>query len=684
MAAYRLSPQADGLAAVSRATPVYLDAGENLLHRHLGETDASLRMPMYGLFEALALDHAGPHARAAGLYVVICLQLALVFALVLLLGSVPGAFLAVCAFALLRYGEWTTDASLQPFFAVLVTFAAAAAAWRAAQPSPRRSLLVGAAIGASLLCRSSLVFLPPFLAVGAWLSEGRPSLRRWAPLLGGLVLVPYLFLLPWIGMNAVIHRSFIPLESESRDSNIAMGAEGVVTGMYGEWRAALDEPPPQDGVAAWAVHRVITHPLDYAKAVVARFLFVAGQHPVLYALGLLALAVSWAFPADRAVALCVAYFLGIHCLMTVIPIYFIPLLPLLVAAAAAALARRIPGQGATAGKNARRVGGRLLVACAIPILAWTAFVVFVLIRYAAMGSIERLTDRGILDTEVAAHPEDPWLRMERAKMEMQSDRAGAVADLTAALAARPGDAAIAGRLAWARFLGGDAEPLLALTHPDGAADIDEFEALKVLALLRVRGRPAALAQYALARERYVQSSGTFTQETKREIDATVRVHAAREAAFDGFLASVATRWRSPAEAATAIAELSALRPDSRTLAHEHALALHGAGRDAEAATLLTRLARGVPDDASAWKDLGVCEYALHRSADARRDLEKAVALEPGLLSAAVSLGYLESATGRCPAARDAYRRALAARPVEGEEWLRPVVAEALSKLTCAD
>ncbi|MBI3566564.1 MAG: tetratricopeptide repeat protein [Elusimicrobia bacterium] len=683
LALFRLGPQADGLPRVSRATPVYLDAGENLLHRHLGETAVNLRLPMYGVFEALALDHAGPRARAAAVYAVALLQLALVAALGLLLGSPLGALGAAAAYALLRYGAFTEAASLQPFYAVPVTLASAAAVRHARRPTPARAVFAGAAVGASLLCRSALVFLPPLLAAWDWRRSGSAPAGVRRARLFGLLVVPYLFLLPWIGMNAVVARRFVPLEAESRDSNVAMGALGVVTGVYGEWRAPLDETPPADGVALWAARRALARPGRYARACAARLVFVVGRHPALYAAAAAALALSRAFPPFQAAALFAAYFLGIHCLMTVIPIYFIPLLPLLTAAAAAGAGRLLAPPALDEDAPSYRAGVLLLRAAAVPVFAFALFVSVLLVRYATAGSLERLSDPAALDAEVERFPRDPWLRLERAKAALASDPAAAARDLTAAAGLRPGDAAVAGRLAWARWLTGDPGPLLALPPPDGAAYADEFEALKVPAALAARGRAAALAQYRLARDRFVHASGTWREETPEEAEVTLRVHAARDAAFDRFLAEVATRWRTPADAAAVLRGLSALRPDGAALRHARAVSLHAAGRDAEALPLLRALARG-GGGAEAWKDLGVCEFSLGRRDDARRDLERALALDPALVSAALSLGYVESAAGRCPAARAAYRRALATDPSGPEAGLLPLVTDALTKLPCRD
>jgi len=687
LALIRFDAQVAGLERVSRATPVYLDAGENILHRHLGETLASLRMPLYGVWEALLLDHFSYAARAGAMYAAILAQLALVFALGLLLGSAPGAFAGAAAYALLRYGAYSENASLEPFFAIFVTLAAAAAAWRANRPTPARSAFVGAAVGASLLCRSSLVFFPPWLAAWDWLAAGRPPLKRWWPHLAGLCLVPYLFLLPWIGMNWTIQRRFIPLESESRDSNVAMGAAGLVTGLYGEWREALDQPPPADGstsVVLWAAGRVLRHPLRYARACLERLAFAAGRHPGLYAAAFLALALSLGLPPFRAVAAFAAYFLGIHSLMTVIPIYFIPLLPALVAAAAAGAGRLLRKPDLDENSPGYRGGVAVIKTVFAAALALSLFTAGLLARYARAGSLERLSDPANLDREIERHPRDPWLRAERAKGEMASDRAAAERDLTAALDARPGDPALTGLLAWTKLLRGDPAPLLALDSLHGAGDVNEFDTLKVVARLAAGDRAGALAQYDAAGVHDARSARVWREESLQESMAVLRLRTAHYAKFDGVLAEIATRHRSPAESAAVLASLVSLKPRSRALRRALALSLHESKEDARALSILEKLTREDPGDAPAWKDRGVCEFALGRVAAARRDLARALALEPGLLSASLSLGYVEAAAGNCAAARAVYRRALDSAADEAEIGLRPLLTDALSKPDCRD
>src|SRR5205814_215748 len=93
---------------------------------------------------------------------------------------------------------------------------------------------------------------------------------------------------------------------------------------------------------AWAAREVARHPVRYFVSVAARVVYAASFHPWYFVAALTAL---WIFRRDRRfrmMGLFIAYFLGIHCTMSLDSSYLIPLWPLVLAAAGAGLGRALP------------------------------------------------------------------------------------------------------------------------------------------------------------------------------------------------------------------------------------------------------------------------------------------------------------------------------------------------------
>ncbi|HEX4047917.1 MAG TPA: tetratricopeptide repeat protein, partial [Elusimicrobiota bacterium] len=427
--------------------------GEQLLHGlvrpHAG---VSWTMPLNTVWMALASGGGG--AAASALWVLPSLLLPLLlFALGWLLGSAPGALLAALTFAwipgLMEIGNYAQSA-----YAVFVLLAAGLLVWRARRPGPGRDLAAGLAIGASLLFRSALAFFPPLLFAVEWLAAPRAA-KPGRAAFAALVLVPYLFLLPWLAANRATEHRWIPFEDHRADMNVALGALGVVPNAEGEWRQMLPDPPDfsaSGSVWLWAARESLRHPLRTARGYGARLAYVFSFEPLLFLALLAAAAAFWRSKEYRALLTLIAYFVGIHCFMTISRSYMTPLWPLAAAAAAARL--RWPPRLERGGENAgdRAAAGLLLGCLAAALLACAAVLALVAAypRRAARRPADAVED---YEAALAASPGDAWL-MTRLGHQLlkRGETARASALLERAAELRPGDdEATLGR-AWAETL----------------------------------------------------------------------------------------------------------------------------------------------------------------------------------------------------------------------------------------
>ncbi len=243
-------------------------------------------------------------------------------------GSLIGA-LSVTAVLMLRiwvfhpYARYDVYAFYSPFILAVAGFIV----YRARGSSIWRTLLLSFAIGISLLFRSPLVFFPPVLAVYDWFrsqSAMREKLRN--TLL--IVIVPYLFLIPWVRLNWIMHHQWIPFEYGEADSNIVSGALGYVSDVDVYWLRLIKpggnipDPSQSSVVIQWAIKTVLRHPKRYVIAYCKRLIFAFSLHPWLWALAIITFGVCWGDLAVEEVFLLSIYFVLIHCFMSVQGTYF--------------------------------------------------------------------------------------------------------------------------------------------------------------------------------------------------------------------------------------------------------------------------------------------------------------------------------------------------------------------------
>jgi hypothetical protein len=226
----------------------YYEQGVNWLSRGVlsfGLTNSDPRLwrgPIYPAFLALCeapfRDPWASHPRLA-----LALLSALGAGFALWLGGRLGGRLAGWAAALLLAfdAEQIVSAAtlnVHAFYGLALLGAAGAAALWAEDPSPARGLLLGAALGASLLVRST-----HFLAVPLVLALAPPRRAVW-PLVA-LVVV----LLPWTARNALQLRVFQPLDAYSGAVNLYAASRGEAASSLVETAvSAADRQDP--GLAA--------------------------------------------------------------------------------------------------------------------------------------------------------------------------------------------------------------------------------------------------------------------------------------------------------------------------------------------------------------------------------------------------------------------------------------------------
>jgi len=367
-----------------------------------------------------------------------------------------------------------------------------------------------------------------------------------------------------------------------------------------------------------------------------------------------------------------AYFVGIHCLMAVVPAYFIPILPLLVVSSAAWAARVLTEGRPEAEPWAGRLAATLMGVVFVPCLAFSGYGVRRMQVYSREGSRDPSVAEANLLRESAVFPEDGWLLVESAKVRLRAgDRRAAVEALSKAVRLRPADRRARSLLGWALMLEGEPGLLLAL-EPEDRPVPPEIEVLKALVLIERGETSRARGMWEAARARWMQDSGLWREGTPEESQAARRLLAAQEASFPGFAVSVAFRYRSPrqregaasaldrlargdAAIAAAVVEkgleegdarlvrsrlsrLGRLTPEGRASLHRLALALQSRTGDYRLAlAVLERLAREGDPSAPLLTDKGVALFQLGRRKEAEREMREALRLAPGFLPAAVSL-----------------------------------------------
>ncbi|MBI4676951.1 MAG: tetratricopeptide repeat protein [Elusimicrobia bacterium] len=399
-----------------------LAIGESLLHG-FGSKDISYSMPMQSVLCA-AVRHVPAGSQPACVLALWSAALLLAFTLGCLLHSpLAGGLSALAASRLIVPGlEYD---NVYPLFVLLV---ANVLVWAGRGPGLGQGLALGAAVGLSVLERSPL-FLFPFVAAGysLWVQDPGSRGRRW-PYAASLVAVPALILLPWVWMNYALHGRIILFEENRAAFNIVTGAIGAVSTIEGDLRH-LVSLADGTGALAWALGRILEHPLDFLKVFGARAVSILGEHPALFLLAAAGAFFSRSRHEFRLCGLLVAYYLAVHCLMSVRPRYFTPVWPVLCGMSAGFLAElALPVSG--------RPGTRLCAGVVSALYALCAGMgLFVLAKVMAHPA---RPDRARLEERLSARPDLAclWAESGRERLARGDIKAG-LADLRRALLLGP-------------------------------------------------------------------------------------------------------------------------------------------------------------------------------------------------------------------------------------------------------
>lgn len=250
--------------------------------------------------------------------------------------------------------RYTVGLGIEFFYSLILLAVSACLVHWSLRPSIPRAAIVGAMIGLSLACRSTLIIFP-LAMIGGCLPR-RAYFQR--PLQNSLVilLLVGLPLLPWIARNAVQFRAFIPFERCAAANNLYSGSLGMVETWLSPDLQALaavqnrniknlrTEAEAKDALVHLAFENIFSNPSAYIRSIALRLYHaLAGIHPWLTALALLGLWRHWNNPSAYLIGLLVICFWSIHALMSIETRYFVPLTPLLVLLAACCFSKAHSG-----------------------------------------------------------------------------------------------------------------------------------------------------------------------------------------------------------------------------------------------------------------------------------------------------------------------------------------------------
>jgi tetratricopeptide (TPR) repeat protein len=557
-----------------------------------------------------------------------------------------------------RFGSWHGQFGHHyAFLSLLILLVAGLAAWRARAPSPRRSVLFGLGVGASLLYRSTLVFFPPILVVFERFLAPKDSKKRGHL---ALLLVPYLFLLPWIAMNRAVHHRFIPLENGEASAGVVEGALGMTMKDELGWKAPLGGRP----VFAWAAATMRDNPVRYARGFLARLAYAAGLQPLLF---LLAVAGVWRHrrrPEIAALAALSVYWLLAHCAMAVLPDYFDALWPVLAVLSAAAF---FPLGG---GAQKPDLAGGVLKLSLGAALALSVFTLGAVVSRARSAGAPQAPWREQLDAALLRSPDDPWLLFERGARLLRSGRLDeALADLDRSIALRPDHADRRLVWSWAKLLAGapagfveeismrepvEPTPEEALLRADGLKRIGRGDDSRRALANALAPAPGPVGADLVAAERKWLAMRPLPERLALLRSIADLAPASFDASLElGTLELIANEDSQAAAAFDKAAKLGAV--DWRGVSLE----LQYARRCEKMTALLARLKTN-RERATLHSDAGVCLSVNGSDERAAAELERALALDPGYLPAALSLSVIYGRRGRRDLSEKVLERALSA------------------------
>lgn len=396
-----------GPPAAVQSFAYYADRGELLFHA-VSSKALSYSMPLLSLL-ASAAQHLGldPALAASAAALLLCLA-------AYGLGARAGGRARGALFALAAAAATLTcpvPEAEQVLYSFFLLVFLGLELYRLTGGGPAVSAAAGLAAGATMLLRSPLFLFPPLSVLRQRFSPAkRPG---WLPAAALFLLCAYLPLAPWARLNHGLFGRVIIFEEERSTCNLITGVSGIVYTIEGDARAFAGLSRTES-VYPWAVKTVLLHPGRYAASVVKRAGRVLLMFPLLFLLAGAGFFLSRKDPGARLLAFFSAYFVFIHCLLSIEERYFYPLryaLALLAAGGAWELLKK-------AGLAVEERGRDFFTAplCAL-ILATSAATLAVVWRYpaAAAPALAAVT-RGL-----EKYPSDAWLHKKKGELLLSLD-----------------------------------------------------------------------------------------------------------------------------------------------------------------------------------------------------------------------------------------------------------------------
>lgn len=688
---------------------VYASDGRALRHRVAAQgISVASHMPLLTLTVAELSDRLDPVSVAVWTgRLALALTTAAAADLALTATMPPAAAAGTAAIAVLLL---SANVSMVSLYALLILLAAAALAWRDQSPSRIRTAASAAAVGMTLLYRSPLAFLPPLLAARAL---ARPREKR-DPVDASLMLVvPYLFLLPWIRLNWILTGRLIPFENGEAHTNIVTGALGIVRTIEGGYAPLLDHPLPDDRLATvlgWAAREISRHPWRYVSAFGERLALVWNLHPFLCSTALAAAWLLRARPGWRSYAWVAGYFTVAHCLMSVQDNYFDPLWPLL-GVLTAGLVFEAARKAGDATASRWRASEAALILLLLGVGAAVAGTLTAVDAYAS-AALRRPPDSDrAWDEALARSPFDEWLNFESGRRFLREGNVDeAVMRLGASDLGRTAHPVRELWLDWALYRAGLASPILKWGTPrDADPDVAVAAAIlqavvemkfgrlerararlrSALSLrndflqMRIAGRPPPPPE-VFRRLKGSSTMSLFSDDVLPPLTAQEQLELSRQ------LGPLDPAWGELTLQHAELALRLGRRDEARAVLNSapsngfnRAQKLHAAllrqqlGDYAQALAAFDHLLAEDPDP-EILADRGLCEYLQGRPDPARADLREALRRSPHAAAAALTLGAIFTAQGRRNAAAQVYDAALRAGPSDAR--LRPLLEKSLVEL----
>lgn len=401
------------------------NSGEALLHGLPSSVEETnwWHMPAGETLNALLCNHASAGVSISVAMLMAALYPLLVFGLALQLSSPAAGLLS--ALASLGIISIIPDETVILQHGLLVMCVAIVAAWRAENPDSRRTCILAAVIGLSLLTRSQLfLFLPLWLLLESLSRPPGKRLESWR-LFAVCALLLFIFVAPWALLHVKNSGVFNPFEwGWPRPTQ-----EVKPMAQYEEAFVFDDGSRTTHSAYYWAVTRALSHPVSYGAAIIRRCLHSVWLSPFLWTLGLLA---AWDLRRNapaRAVAALALYLLVIENLIVMARARAAIIWPLLVALIAAAVFNRL-GK-----KEPSSLPLKLAAMVLVPFTALASFTTAQVLRYPRRAAV---SPQAAFDRAISEHPKDPALRSLRGRELLRHGKpAQALEDLALALSLQP-------------------------------------------------------------------------------------------------------------------------------------------------------------------------------------------------------------------------------------------------------